>query len=79
LAKLVVTSVIIGAKRLDQLEENLATVEVQLTEDELEFARPDERSPPEYPGWMLATHGAGRLGELECPVWDDMRQSASTA
>jgi hypothetical protein len=79
LAKPVVTSVIIGAKWLDQLEENLAAVEVQLTEDELEFARPDERSSPEYPGWMLATHGAGRLGELDRPVWDDMRQSASTA
>jgi diketogulonate reductase-like aldo/keto reductase len=37
LAKPVVTSVIIGAKRLDQLEENLAAVEVQLTEDELKL------------------------------------------
>src|SRR6266480_2275669 len=37
LAKPVVTSVIIGAKRPDQLEENLAAVEVQLTEDELKL------------------------------------------
>jgi len=37
LAKPVVTSVIIGAKRLDQSEENLAAVEVQLTEDELKL------------------------------------------
>ena len=37
LAKPVVISVIIGAKRLDQLEENLAAVEVQLTEDELKL------------------------------------------
>jgi hypothetical protein len=37
LAKPVVTSVIIGAKRLDQLEENLAAVEVQLTEDALKL------------------------------------------
>ncbi len=35
LAKPVVTSVIIGAKRLDQLQDNLATVELQLTNDEL--------------------------------------------
>ena len=31
------------------------------------------------PGWMLATHGAGRLGELDRPVWDDMPEPASTA
>ncbi len=37
LAKPVVTSVIIGAKRLDQLEENLAAVELQLTEEELKL------------------------------------------
>jgi len=79
LAKPVVISVIIGAKRLDQLEENLAAVEVQLTEDELKLLDQVSAFPPEYPGWMLATHGAGRLGELDRPVWDDMRQSASTA
>jgi aryl-alcohol dehydrogenase-like predicted oxidoreductase len=35
LAKPVVTSVIIGAKRLDQLQDNLAAVELTLTPDEL--------------------------------------------
>ncbi len=35
LAKPVVTSVIIGAKRLDQLQDNLAAVELTLTQDEL--------------------------------------------
>jgi diketogulonate reductase-like aldo/keto reductase len=37
LAKPVVTSVIIGAKRLGQLEQNLAAVEVRLTEEELKL------------------------------------------
>ena len=61
LTKPVVTSVIIGAKRLDQLQDNLAAVDVKLTEDEMK--RLDEVSalPPEYPGWMLPRQGASRL------------------
>jgi aryl-alcohol dehydrogenase-like predicted oxidoreductase len=47
-----VTSVIIGAKRRDQLEDNLGAVDITLTENEIK--RLDEVSalPPEYPGWM---------------------------
>src|SRR5277367_6547488 len=61
LAKPVVTSVIIGAKRHDQLQDNLAAVDLTLTQDELR--RLDEISalPPEYPGWMLPFQGADRL------------------
>ena len=61
LAKPVVTSVIIGAKRLDQLRDNLAAVELALTQDELR--RLDEVSvlSPEYPGWVLPFQGADRL------------------
>src|ERR1035441_1025884 len=48
LAKPFVTSVIIGAKRVDQLRQNLSAVEIQLTADEI--GRLDEVSalPPEY-------------------------------
>jgi aryl-alcohol dehydrogenase-like predicted oxidoreductase len=65
LAKPVVTSVIIGAKRHDQLEDNLAAVELKLTEDELK--RLDEVSalPPEYPGWMLPFQSADRLEAVD--------------
>ena len=61
LAKPVVTSVIIGAKRHDQLQDNLAAVELALTQEEIK--RLDEVSalPPEYPGWMLPFQGADRL------------------
>jgi aryl-alcohol dehydrogenase-like predicted oxidoreductase len=61
LAKPFVTSVIIGAKRLDQLRDNLAAVDLKLTDDEI--SRLDEVSalPPEYPGWMLPRQGATRL------------------
>ena len=61
LAKPVVTSVIIGAKRHDQLQDNLAAIKLTLTHDELR--RLDEVSalPPEYPGWMMPFQGADRL------------------
>lgn len=61
----VVTSVIIGATRMEQLEANLASVDVTLTADDLR--RLDEVSalPPEYPGWMVERLGAGRdLGRI---------------
>lgn len=61
LARPFVMSIIIGASRMDQLEQNLAAVDLQLTADEL--ARLDEASAltPEYPGWMLERQAAGRI------------------
>jgi hypothetical protein len=49
----------------DQLEDNLAAVELTLTPDELK--RLDEVStlPPEYPGWMLPFQGADRLEAVD--------------
>ena len=61
LAKPVVTSVIIGAKRLDQLQDNLAAVELTLTQDELRQLDEVSALPPEYPGWVLPFQGADRL------------------
>jgi aryl-alcohol dehydrogenase-like predicted oxidoreductase len=61
LAKSVVTSVIIGAKRLDQLQDNLAAVELTLTRDELRQLDEVSVLPPEYPGWVLPFQGADRL------------------
>ncbi len=56
----VTTSVIIGAKKMHQLEDNLNAPNIELTADEL--ARLDEVSalPPEYPGWMLEMQGGDR-------------------
>lgn len=75
LAKPVVTSVILGAKRLDQLQDNLAAVELNLTEDEIKLLDEVSALPPEYPGWMFPVQSADRLGVLDRTVWDDMRQS----
>ena len=61
LAKPAVTSVIIGAKRLDQLQDNLAAVELTLTQDELRQLDEVSALPPEYPGWVLPFQGADRL------------------
>jgi aryl-alcohol dehydrogenase-like predicted oxidoreductase len=61
LAKPVVTSIIIGAKRVDQLEDNLAAVDIQLTPTELKQLDDVSALPPEYPGWMLQTQGSNRL------------------
>jgi aryl-alcohol dehydrogenase-like predicted oxidoreductase len=57
-----VSSVIIGAKRPDQLADNLASVNVEFTADEL--ARLDEASKlaPEYPGWMIERQSGYRGG-----------------
>jgi aryl-alcohol dehydrogenase-like predicted oxidoreductase len=61
LAKPVVTSVIIGAKSMDQLRDNVASIRVRL--DDAEMKQLDEVSalPPEYPGWMLAYQSQARL------------------
>src|SRR3984893_4621169 len=62
LAKPVVTSVIIGAKRLEQLQDNLAAVELTLTQGELRQLDEVSALAREYPGWAMAIQGADRLG-----------------
>ena len=47
-----VTSVIIGAKRLDQLDDNLASVDLALVADEVEKLDAVSALPVEYPAWM---------------------------
>jgi aryl-alcohol dehydrogenase-like predicted oxidoreductase len=73
LAKPVVTSVIIGAKRLDQLRDNLAAVELTLTQDELGQLDEVSALAPEYPGWVLPYQGADRLGPAD--RWERLSQA----
>jgi aryl-alcohol dehydrogenase-like predicted oxidoreductase len=56
----VVTSVIIGAKRIDQLDDNLKAVSVKLATDELATLDTISALQPEYPGWMLGFQGSTR-------------------
>ena len=55
-----VTSVIIGAKRIDQLRDNLGAVEVALSADELAALDAVSKLPAEYPGWMIERQGEYR-------------------
>jgi len=48
-----VSSVIIGANKMEQLEDNLKSTEVQFSADELHQLEEVSKLPPEYPGWML--------------------------
>ena len=53
LTKPFVTSVIIGAKRPEQLVDNLASVDVKIAPEHLALLDEASALPPEYPGWMV--------------------------
>ena len=68
LAKPWVTSVIIGAKRMDQLNDNLAAVKLKLSEEEMKKLDEVSALPPEYPGWMFPFQGSNRLANVPRPI-----------
>jgi aryl-alcohol dehydrogenase-like predicted oxidoreductase len=57
-----VSTVIVGAKRPDQLADNLGAVEVEFTPDELARIDAVSKLPPEYPGWMIERQSDYRGG-----------------
>ena len=63
LAHEVVTSVIIGARKLEQLDDNLKSVDVTLSTEELKTLDEASRLAPEYPAWMDALPSDRRPGE----------------
>ena len=63
LANRTVTSVIIGARKLEQLEDNLAAVNVILSAEELAQLDAVSRLPLTYPAWMDAMGSDRRPGE----------------
>ncbi len=60
-----VTSVIIGAKTREQLLDNLASVDLALTSQELATLGSVSALPPEYPGWMLERMSAERAAMIK--------------
>ena len=60
-----VTSPIIGPRTIEQLEDNLAAAEIELSAEELETLAGVSQLPLEYPGWMLAFHAADRTGQAQ--------------
>jgi len=63
LAKPFVTTVIVGARTIEQLDDNLAAAEIELTADEVAALDKASALPPEYPGWMLERQGGRRAPE----------------
>ena len=57
----VVSSVIIGAKNLSQLDDNLKSTDVTFTPEELQRLDEVSKLEPEYPGWMLERQGGDRV------------------
>ncbi|WP_442680442.1 aldo/keto reductase [Sphingomonas sp. ASY06-1R] len=55
-----VTSVIVGAKRPEQLADNLAATEIDLTGEERAALDAVSKPASEYPGWMLERQGQGQ-------------------
>ena len=48
-----VTSVIVGAKRVEQLDDNIAATALKLSEDDMKTLNAVSALPPEYPQWMF--------------------------
>jgi hypothetical protein len=65
----------IGAKRLEQLQDNLAAMELTLTEHELRLLDEVSALALEYPGWVLPFQGADRLGPAD--RWERLREASS--
>ncbi len=53
----VVSTVIVGAKRADQLADNIAACDVALEPAELDQLDALSALPREYPGWMFQMQG----------------------
>ena len=56
-----VTTVIVGAKTPEQLGDNLGASSVDLSAEEIGALDEASALPPEYPGWMIARQGQGRV------------------
>ncbi|MEJ8852931.1 aldo/keto reductase [Variovorax robiniae] len=59
-----VTSVIVGAKRPEQLADNMAATQVALSAAELQQIADAGQLPAEYPGWMFERQGANRRKQI---------------
>ncbi len=57
----VVTSVIIGAKTPEQLQDNLGAVSLKLSDDDVKALDEVSKLPPEYPGWMVNMQSGARI------------------
>lgn len=61
LAQKGITSVIIGANKMSQLNDNLKAIEIQLTSEEIATLSTTTQPPTQYPGWMYIHQNQNRL------------------
>jgi aryl-alcohol dehydrogenase-like predicted oxidoreductase len=59
-----VTSVIIGAKTIDQLKDNLAASDVKLNADQIAHLEAVSALPSEYPEWMVERQNRNRRPDM---------------
>src|SRR6478736_6588519 len=77
LSKPFITSIIIGAKRPEQLEDNLAATELQLSTEQLAALDAASALPPEYPGWMVQFQSSrDPRGTAQAPSEEQIRAAA---
>jgi len=60
LRKPAVTSIIIGAKKADQLKDNIDSTQLKLSDEEMQKLENISNLTPEYPGWMVERQLQGR-------------------
>jgi aryl-alcohol dehydrogenase-like predicted oxidoreductase len=56
----VVTTVIVGANKIEQLEDDLKSIDIQFTDVEFQELDKASKLPSEYPNWMLEFTGGDR-------------------
>jgi aryl-alcohol dehydrogenase-like predicted oxidoreductase len=56
-----VTSIIIGAKKLEQLKDNISAIDLHLNTEEMQQLDGISALSSEYPGWMLERQSQGRM------------------
>ncbi|MEX1827475.1 aldo/keto reductase [Luteibacter sp. CQ10] len=59
-----VSAVLVGAKRMDQLDDNLKAADIVFSDAELKAIDAVSKLPPEYPGWMVEMWSALRAGQM---------------
>ncbi|MFN8578574.1 MAG: aldo/keto reductase [Candidatus Sericytochromatia bacterium] len=59
-----VTSIIIGAKTNEQLQDNISSTEIKLSESQLKELDEVSKLPPQYPDWMLKFQQGDRFSSM---------------
>jgi aryl-alcohol dehydrogenase-like predicted oxidoreductase len=77
LTKPFVSSIILGAKKKEQLTDNLAAADLRLSDELVKVLDDASALPPEYPGWMVEFQNTrDPRGVARVPTPDDIRAAA---